>query len=74
MHMPVDSALSAVVVLREIQSLFVAMEHWSCGHRGFAVEMFFKNNCSAIDTVILGSTLTLEEIVRSQCVKPFHIG
>jgi hypothetical protein len=31
MHMPVDSALSVAAMLRAIQSLFVAMEHWFCG-------------------------------------------
>jgi hypothetical protein len=50
MHMPVDSALTVAAASRAVQSLLVAMERWSCGHRSFSVESFFKNNDSATQT------------------------
>jgi hypothetical protein len=44
------SALIVATATRAVQSLLVAMECWSCGHGSFAVERFFKNNDSAIQT------------------------
>jgi hypothetical protein len=65
MHMPVDSALSVAAVSKAVHSLLAAMECWSCEHRTFAVERFFKNDDSSTQTnMILGSTSTLEETVR----------
>jgi hypothetical protein len=64
MHILVDSVLIVAAVSRAVQSLLVTMEHWSCEHRAFAVESYFKNNDSANHNVNLGSTLTLEEMVR----------
>jgi hypothetical protein len=74
MYMPVDSMLSIAATLRAVQSLTVIMERWSREHCAFAMESYFKNNDSAIQTnVILGSTLMLEEMIRFRCVKPFQI-
>jgi hypothetical protein len=42
MHMPVDGTVIAAAASRAVQSLLVSMERWSCGHRPFAVESFFK--------------------------------
>jgi hypothetical protein len=50
MHMPIDSTLIVASALRAVQSLLVAIEHWSCEHRAFALESFFKNNDSATQT------------------------
>jgi hypothetical protein len=48
--MPVDSALIVAAACRAVQSLLVAMERWSCEHRAFSVESFFKNNDSGTQT------------------------
>jgi hypothetical protein len=72
MHMPVDSALIVAAASRTVQSLFVAMDRWTCGHRAFAVESFFKNNDSATQTQReFRRHFTLEEMVRFRRVKPF---
>jgi hypothetical protein len=50
MHIPVDSALIVAAASRAVRILMVAMERWSCEHRAFAVESFFKNNDPATQT------------------------
>jgi hypothetical protein len=70
--MPVDSALIVAAACRAVQSLLVAMERWSCEHRAFAVERFFKNNVSATQTQReFRWHFTLEEMVRFRRIKPF---
>jgi hypothetical protein len=63
MHMPVDSVLIVAAASSAIQSLLVTMERWTCEHRAFAVENFFKDLLLR-HNVNLASTLTLEEMVR----------
>jgi hypothetical protein len=59
MHMLVDSALIVAAASRTVQSPLVALERWLCDYHAFAVEMqLLRHN------VNLGSTLTLEEMVR----------
>jgi len=38
---------------RETQSIAAAMERWSVEHRGFAVEMIFKNSDSVVVTQLI---------------------
>jgi len=37
----------------EAQSISVVMERWSVEHRAFAVETYFKNNCSVVLTPLI---------------------
>jgi hypothetical protein len=50
MPLPVDSALIVATAVTAVQSLLVAMERCSCGHRAFSVESFLKNNDAATQT------------------------
>jgi hypothetical protein len=64
MHMPVDSALTVAAASRAVQSLLVAMERWSHEHSAL-LRTFLKIMIQLLrHNVDLGSTLTLEEMVR----------